>query len=69
MGCFLNFINNEIIRINDILGKNENKNILFESKYSKFGLNKFNKITKEESIKENKNIINTVEINEKMNIN
>ena len=65
---FLNFINKEIIRINDILGKNENKNILFESKFSKFGINKFNTITNEESIKENKNLIKLVEINEKMNI-
>ena len=34
---FLNFINNEIIRINELLGKNENINILFAEKTTKFG--------------------------------
>ena len=38
---FLNFINNEIIRINETLGKNENINILYEEKHTKFGKEKF----------------------------
>ena len=33
---FLNFINKEIERINEKLSKNENKNVLFESKHTKF---------------------------------
>ena len=65
---FLNFINNEINRINNILGKNENKNILFESKFSKFGLNKFNTTIKKDTLEENKNIINTDKINVKLDI-
>ena len=39
---FLNFINNELIRINDPLAKNENKNVLYESKHTKFSLEKYN---------------------------
>ena len=38
---FLNFINKEIERINEKLSKNENKNVLYESKHTKFGINKF----------------------------
>ena len=38
---FLNFINNEILRINELLGKNENINILFTNKHRKFGKEKF----------------------------
>ena len=38
---FLNFINNEILRINEMLGKNENINILFAEKHTKFGKEKF----------------------------
>ena len=38
---FLNFINNEILRINEMLGKNENVNILFAEKHTKFGKEKF----------------------------
>ena len=38
---FLNFINSEIKRINDKLSKNENKNVLYESKLTKFGVNKY----------------------------
>ena len=38
---FLNFINNEIIRINETLGKNENINILYAEKHTKFGKEKF----------------------------
>ena len=37
----MNFINKEIERINEKLSKNENKNVLFESKHTKFGINKF----------------------------
>ena len=39
---FLNFINNELIRINNLLAKNENKNVFYESKYTKFSLEKYN---------------------------
>ena len=39
---FLNFINKEIIRINEILSKNENINVLFNSKTTKFGKEKYN---------------------------
>ena len=52
---FMNFINNEILRINTELGKNENINILFEEKNTKFGKSKFikdsnqlNKLTEED---------------------
>ena len=52
---FMNFINNEILRINTELGKNENINILFEEKKTKFGKSKFikdsnqlNKLTEED---------------------
>ena len=38
---FINFINKEIIRINDILSKNENINVLYNSKYTKFGKEKY----------------------------
>ena len=38
---FLNFINKEILRINDLLGKNENINILFAEKHTKFGKEKY----------------------------
>ena len=51
----MNFINNEILRINNELGKNENINILFEEKKTKFGKSKFikdsnqlNKLTEED---------------------
>lgn len=37
---FLNFINKEIDRINKILGKNENINVLYEIKQKKFGRGK-----------------------------
>jgi hypothetical protein len=50
---FLNFINNELIRINDLLAKNENKNVLYESKHTKFSLEKCNNdIYKKTDIKE-----------------
>ena len=39
---FLNFINNELIRINNLLAKNKNKSVLYESKYTKFSLEKYN---------------------------
>ena len=38
---FLNFINNEILRINNIFGKNENINILYAEKGTKFSKEKF----------------------------
>ena len=38
---FLNFINKEIIRISDILSKNENSNVLYKSKNTKFGKQSF----------------------------
>ena len=38
----LNFINSELKRINDKKSKNENKNVLYESKHTKFGMNKYN---------------------------
>ena len=39
---FLNFINKEINRINEILSKNDNINVLFNSKATKFGKEKNN---------------------------
>ena len=55
---FLNFINNEIIRINELLGKNENINILFAKKTTKFGKDKFdnNILFKAENINNKRNI-------------
>lgn len=41
----MQFINNEISRITNILSKNENINILYKSKFSKFGLDKFKNIS------------------------
>ena len=38
----MNFINKEIDRINEILGKNENINVLYSKKNTKFGSKKFN---------------------------
>ena len=53
---FLNFINNEILRINEVLGKNENVNILFAEKNTKFGMEKFtNEIRIKNDINENNN--------------
>ena len=40
---FLNFINKEIIKISDIFSKNENINVLYESKNTKFGKEKFSR--------------------------
>ena len=40
---FLNFINNEILRIKDIINKNENINEAFEQKKTKFGIEKYKK--------------------------
>ena len=37
----MKFINREIEPINEILGKNENINILYESKHTKFGKSKY----------------------------
>lgn len=39
---FLNLINKEIIRINEILSKNDNINVLFNSKTTKFWKEKYN---------------------------
>ena len=39
---FMNFINNEILRINELLNKNENINIVYMKKTTKFGLAKYN---------------------------
>ena len=39
---FLNFINSEMNRINEILGKNENVNVLNSIKKTKFGISKYN---------------------------
>ena len=38
---FLNFINRELERINKILSKNENINVLYQRKFTKFGIEKF----------------------------
>ena len=38
---FLNFINKEINRINELLNKNENLNVLYNSKNTKFGKEKY----------------------------
>ena len=50
---FLNFINRELDRIKNILPKNENINVLYQMKYTKFGLEKFaNKDSKSNVIDE-----------------
>ena len=61
---FMNFINKEIDRINDILGKNENINVLYSKKNTKFGTKKFNYYNK---VKEKKleNEFNKVKISDK----
>ena len=41
---FLNFINNEIIRINKELFESQNINVLYNAKITKFGLEKYNNI-------------------------
>jgi len=38
---FLNFINDELIRIKYLLGKNENINVLYFKKMTKFGKDKY----------------------------
>ena len=38
---FINFINNELNRIDEELSKNENVNVLYESKNTKFGLERY----------------------------
>ena len=38
---FLNFINDELERIDNILGKNENINVLYKKKSTKFGIDKY----------------------------
>ena len=65
---FLNFINKELNRINDILSKNENKNILFESKYTKFGINKYSLVITNLPNKEGNNPTNIREIEKKLDI-
>ena len=57
---FMNFINNEILRINEILNKNENINIAYEKKTTKFGIGKYIFFQKENNnidTQENKNEI------------
>ena len=39
---FLNFINEELERIDNILGKNENISVLYKIKSTKFGIDKYN---------------------------
>ena len=39
---FMQFINKELNRINEILAKNTNVNIVYFQKTTKFGLNKYN---------------------------
>ena len=39
---FLNFINEELERIDNILGKNENMNVLYKKKTTKFSIDKYN---------------------------
>ena len=66
---FLNFINNEILRINELLGKNENINILFAEKHTKFGKEKFSNSAQlkseftENNLKNNNSIANNWLIN------
>ena len=38
----MSFINKEIYRINDLLGKNENINVIYSQKNTKFGKQKYN---------------------------
>ena len=41
MVIFLNFKNDELERIDNILGKNENINVLYKKKSTKFGIDKY----------------------------
>ena len=64
---FLNFINNEIDRINKELIENQNVNVLYNMKTTKFGLDKYNN---SDDIKiSNKNNTNEIIENQKKNIN
>ena len=54
-----NFINSEINRINNLLEKNENINVLFYSKNTKFGKEKF--LTNYNNIKNDDIVINNIE--------
>ena len=65
---FLNFINKELIRIKDILSKNENKNILFESKHTKFGINKYNTVITNQPKKEGNNTTTLGETEKQLDI-
>ena len=56
---FLNFINKEIIRINNELSKNQNINVLYNMKTTKFGIEKY---TNNEKKEENNN--NEIEFKE-----
>jgi hypothetical protein len=53
---FMIFINKEIFRINDLLGKNENINVIYSQKNTKFGKQKYkyNKYQKNEKELKNK---------------
>ena len=57
---FLNFINNEINRINEQLSKNENINVLYNSKLTKFGTEKYSNTNKIEKGKDNNNESNNI---------
>ena len=55
---FINFINKEIIRINLQLSKNENINVLYKSKYTKFGKEKYSaKLNYDKNIEKKNNQI------------
>ena len=56
----MNIINREINRINETFGKNENINVLYESKSTKFGKSKYineNNVYNIENTKENIRVI------------
>ena len=66
---FLNFINKELDRINEKLSKNENINVLYESKQTKFGINKFiNNISDKNNDSNQNNLINQLNIDIKCDI-
>ena len=66
---FLNFINKELDRINEKLSKNENINVLYESKQTKFGINKFiNNISDKNNDSNQNNLINQLNIDIKYDI-
>ena len=71
---FLNFINDELNRIKKILGKNENINVLYNEKKTKFGKDKYEEnnlktinYTEEHKIEEEKKTIAKVWLKQKCN--